>query len=867
MARSKKTKRLKPMRRDETFYEALPMTMTPTATLPEVSEQLAAGASAVSSTWSKAVARFEAIDWTQAGRTAIARAESAVRQAWAWLQLAGLHFTETIMRWGDTVIVAGRSGADTASALTPPLVRDLAGYLARTGRMLASRRARSLYLSLAATGALTLVIAGAITAASVMTVYANDISSPSALLSKKKTGTTILDRNGQVLFEGYGAQATKEVDLGDVPMSLRNATLAAEDPDFYQHPGFSWKGMARAAWVDVSKHGTVEGGSTLTQQLVKNALLTSSKDFGRKYQEILLAVELEKRYSKDQILDMYLNEIYYGEGSSGVDAAAQTYFHKSVKDLTLGESALLAGLPLGPSRFDPHTTVKSATGRHDYVLTRMQDLGKITKAEADAAKAQPLKLAAAGAPDTAGGADALQVYAKTVNIRAPHFVFYVLDQLRAQYGDDVVEQGGITVTTTLDLKKQQLAEASISKRISDLAGHNVTNGGLISIIPSTGDILAMVGSVDYNAPGFGNVNVTLSSLQPGSSFKPIAYATAFKKGWNGASKVDDAPMQLPNGDGSLYIPQNYDGKFRGPVTLREALANSLNIPALKVEQFATVHDTIATAHDMGVTGLNDENRYGLALVLGGGEVRPIDMATVYATFANGGDRVAPRSILKVVDRRDHDMTKSTAITKTPGVLDSRIAYMITNILSDNDARTPEFGANSPLKLSRPAAAKTGTTNDFRDNWTVGYTPQIATAVWVGNNDHTAMNNVDGITGAAPIWHDYMEGALSGLPVVDFAQPAGVTLAKVCKADGGLANPWDSGFNEVFFTESAPTKPCSSYNSHPFEKHQSDQTPSPTPDQGNENTDDNPPTPPVTPPPTPINTPFPTRTPRGIPTPL
>jgi 1A family penicillin-binding protein len=788
----------------------------------------------------------------------------ATTTALTGLRRGGLHLSDTLMHWSDSAVMAGRMGARATAELSPPLARDIRDYLARLGRNLSSRRARSIYLSLSATGALTLVVAAAITAASVMTVYANDISSPAALLSKKKTGTTILDRNGQVLFEGYGGQALNEVNLNDIPDSLRTATLAAEDPDFYQHPGFSWKGMARAAVVDITHHGTVEGGSTLTQQLVKNALLTSNKDFGRKYQEVLLAVELEKRYSKDQILDMYLNEIYYGEGSSGVDAAAQTYFHKSVKDLTLSESAMLAGLPLGPSRFDPNTNLQAATGRRNFVLTRMQELGKISKADADAAKAQPIKLASAGAPDAATGNNPMLVYAKTVNIRAPHFVFYVLDQLRAQYGDEVVEQGGITVTTTLDLKKQQLAEASVTKRISELSGHNVTNGGLISVIPASGDILAMVGSVDYNAPGFGNVNVTLSSLQPGSSFKPIAYATAFKKGWNGATKVDDAPMQLPQGDGTMYVPQNYDGKFRGPVTLREALANSLNIPALKVEQFASIHDTIDTAHDMGITGLKDESRYGLALVLGGGEVRPIDMATVYATFANGGDRVLPRSILKVTDRRSHDITKSTGITKTAGVLDSRIAYMITNILSDNDARTPEFGANSPLKLSRPAAAKTGTTNDFRDNWTVGYTPQIATAVWVGNNDHTAMNNVDGITGAAPIWHDYMEGALSGLPVVDFTQPAGVTLAKVCKSDGGLANPWDNGFTEVFFSDAAPTKPCSSYNSRPFDQKKPDQspTPSPSPDQGDTNTGDNSePTPPPTDTPFPTPTPFPNRTPR------
>jgi membrane peptidoglycan carboxypeptidase len=317
----------------------------------------------------------------------------------------------------------------------------------------------------------------------------------------------------------------------------------------------------------------------------------------------------------------------------------------------------------------------------------------------------------------------------------------------------------------------------------------------------------MVGSTDYNAPGFGNVNVTLSSLQPGSSFKPIAYVTAFKKGWNGATTVDDVPVSFPTGDGTIYTPQNYDLQFHGKVTLRHALDNSLNIPAVKVLQFAGIHETIQTAHDLGVTTLQDESRYGLSLVLGGGEVRPIDMATVYGTFANAGIRVTPKSILKVTDRYGKDITPAS--TSTPQtVLDPRIAYMITSILADDSSRQPEFPAAGPLTLGgRTVAAKTGTTNDFRDNWTVGYTPSLVTAVWVGNNDHTAMINVDGITGAAPIWHDYMTAVLIGTPAEAFPQPTGVTVAKVC-ASGGLANPWDFGYNEVFMSGTLPSIRCS-----------------------------------------------------------
>jgi 1A family penicillin-binding protein len=800
MARAKKSNQRK--QRQTTFFEAVPAAFTPPNVLPEVSEQLLAGTKALSAKWRALASSFGQVDWLK-----------ILHKLYVNMLSAGLATTNLILHHLRNGAMALQYGADAAIRYTPPLADDLRTYAKRTRRALTSRRARFAYISLVATGSLLVVFVAAVTATTVLTSYANDISSPSALLSKKKTGTTILDRNGHVLFEGYGGQVTKVTPLHDIPKSLVAATLASEDPDFYSHPGFSWRGTTRAAWVDITHHGTIEGGSTLTQQLVKNALLNSDRNFSRKYQELLLSMELEKRYSKDQILEMYLNEIYYGEGSSGVEAASQTYFHKPAIELTLGESALLAGLPLGPSRFDPNRDVAQATGRRNFVLTRMQDLGKITKAEADTARTQPIQLAAAGAPSVAESAPSpMLVYAKTVHIEAPHFVFYVLDQLRRQYGDDAVEQGGITVRTTLDLTKQHLAEQSVSDHIHALSEHHVTNGGLVSLIPGTGDILAMVGSVDYSAPGFGNVNVTLSQLQPGSSFKPIAYATAFKKGWNGSTQVQDTPLVLPNGDGTLYIPQNYDGRFHGNVTLRHALDNSLNIPAIKVLQFAGIHDTIQTAHDLGITSLNDESRYGLSLVLGGGEVRPIDMATVYATLATGGNKTPPRAILQVSDRHGRDITKSTTV-QPQRVLDPRIAYMLTNILSDNKARQPEFPPVSPLVLSHPSAAKTGTTNDFRDNWTVGYTPTLVTAVWVGNNDHTPMANVDGITGAAPIWHDYMEGALAGTPVLNFTPPPGVVLAKVC-SDGGLANGWDASFDEVFLADAMPTKHCSSASPSP-----------------------------------------------------
>lgn len=655
---------------------------------------------------------------------------------------------------------------------------------------LRSRNARRVYISLFLLGSISTAVVGTVVATTTLNLFSGDISSPAALMAKKKTGTTILDRNGIELYRGYGATGGKSIPLDQLPENLKKATLASEDPDFYNHSGVSLRGTARAIYVDTMQGAKVEGGSTITQQLVKNALLSSEKSYIRKYREVLLAIAIEQKYTKDEILGMYLNAVYYGQGASGVEAASQTYFHKSAKELTLSESALLAGLPLGPSRFDPSQDPVIAKSRRDFVLDRMANLDMITKAEATAAKADPVV------------ADARKVL-----IRAPHFVFYVLDQVRAKYGEEAMELGGITVTTSLDIIKQDAAQKIVADHINSLSAKNVTNGSLVALDPKNGDILSMVGSYDYNAPGYGNVNVTLASLQPGSSFKPFAYITAFAKGWTGVTKVDDVPISIPNGDGTMYKPNNYDMKFRGPVTLRRALGNSFNIPAIKVLQFAGIPDTLKTAKSLGVTSLKNPEDYGVSLVLGAGNVRQLDMAAAYGAFATGGTKVTPRSILKVTDR-----TNATIFTapepERPAVLDPRHVAMLTSILSDNKARTEEFGPNSPLKINRPAAAKTGTTNDFRDNWTVGYTPSLVTAVWVGNNDHSPMQGVDGITGAAPIWKDYMEYALNGTPAEEFKLPPGLITARVCTFDGGIASPKDlSSVEELFLAEARPTKAC------------------------------------------------------------
>lgn len=808
MARSKKHKQNN--RRRQGFYEVLPMSITPPTSITVSIQQ-------------SLLDFYESLK-TRAQRLWFTLSAEATSKHWGFSQV----HAKTIVKSSRTVLglmanqvktYAGRGlhtvgvfaghlpgysyraakwTAATTYEYVPPIAVDTWAITRRISAPLVGRVAKRLYIALLFLSLAAAMTFAVVTATHTVNAYANVISSPASLLANKKTGTTILDRNGQVLYEAYGAQHTIVDPISDLPQTLINATLSAEDPGYYSEPAISIRGTLRAAWVDITHHGAaVEGGSTLTQQLVKNALLTPSKSYWRKYQEVLLAFDLQHRYTKDQVLDMYLNETYYGQGSSGVEAASQTYFHKPASQLTLGESALIAGLPLGPSIYDPNASLAAATGRRNYVLSRMEQLGKITHAQAQAAENQQIQLAGSQTDP-----NAMVVYSQNLQVKAPWFVYYVLDQLRSQYGDQMVEQGDLTVRTTLDLNKENMAEQDIQNQISNLGSHNVTNGALVSLDPKTGDILTMVGSVNYNAPGFGQVNAAIANLQPGSSFKPIVYATAFEKGWTGATTIDDAPITFPGG----YTPQNYDLKFHGIVTVRHALDNSLNIPAVKTLQFVGVPAAIKTAHDMGITGLNaDPSTYGLSLVLGSGDVTPLDMATVYATFDNYGTKVEPRAILSVTNRDGVNITKSTQPAPKQ-VLDPRIAYMITNILSDVNARLPEFPANSPLTLDRPAAAKTGTTNNFDDNWTIGYTPQVVTAVWVGNDNHTPMENVDGITGAAPIWHNYMEQVLSGTPVEQFQVPSGVTFADVCQ-NGALAQGFTTSQTEVFLNGQLPTQTC------------------------------------------------------------
>ena len=592
--------------------------------------------------------------------------------------------------------------------------------------------------------------------------------------------TRIYDRHGVLLYEIFEEGRRTWVPLEEIPLALRQATIATEDSTFYTNPGVDWHGILRALWQSLIYGRPMSGGSTITQQLVRRLMFSpeerAERSLARKIKEISLALALTRTHSKDEILEMYLNEIYYGHLAYGVEAAAQTYFNKHVSELDLAECALLAGLPQAPGRLDPFINLEGAKARQRVVLRLMVENGFITSEEAKAAYAQPLKLVP---PEH--------------KMLAPHFVLYVRKQLEEKYGPERVARGGLSVITTLDLRYQRLAEEVARKHIAKLREeHGATNAALVAIQPATGEILAMLGSVDYHDASIdGQVNMALSERQPGSSIKPITYVTALQRGLTLATVLWDIPTEIPLGDGRVYRPTNYDGRYHGPVRLRAALANSYNVPAVKLLRKVGIAEMLETAHRMGIRGLQrPPGYYGLSLTLGGGEVSLLDLTTAYATLANQGRYVAPVAILKVVDGQGRVLEEYKG-PQPQEALDPRAAYLITDVLSDNAARTPAFGADSPLCLSRPAAAKTGTTSDWRDAWTVGYTPYLAVGVWVGNSDNRPMRELPGLRGAAPIWHDFMEGVFAdealqevlkvrGQPLRwKFPRPEGLEEAEIC----------------------------------------------------------------------------------------
>ncbi len=551
--------------------------------------------------------------------------------------------------------------------------------------------------------------------------------------------THLYDRKGKLLYEVYRDENRTPVKLKDLPWYVTKAAISIEDKDFYRHGGVSlYSGILRA-FKDMVVTQTLQGGSTLTQQLVKSALLTPERTIQRKVKEIILALWTEQVYSKDQILEMYLNQVPYGGSSYGLEEASQTHFNKHARELSLPEAALLAGLPQAPSLYSPFLNPELAISRRNDVLDRMYSYGYIKKD--DYTKARKT---------------ALGITPPNTFIKAPHFVFYVKSQLEQIYGPHKVEEGGLRVYTTLDLEVQQQAEKILREELAKVENLHITNGAILVTRPATGEILAMVGSKDYFASPDGAFNVVTALRQPGSSIKPVTYSLALQKGYTTASIIDDSPISYKSDSGEVYRPVNYDGRFHGKVSLRMSLANSYNIPAVKVLNSLGVDKFVDYAEKLGITSWNDRSRYGLSLTLGGVEVPMMDMATAYGVFANAGKKVRPTYISYIEDYKSNALSFPEPMSTH--VLDSGVAYIMSDILSDNFARLLAFGPNSALEIpGYKVAVKTGTTDEKKDNWTIGYTPQYLVAVWVGNNDNSPMNQylASGITGAAPIWNRVM----------------------------------------------------------------------------------------------------------------
>ncbi|MFC1649880.1 penicillin-binding protein, partial [Patescibacteria group bacterium] len=595
------------------------------------------------------------------------------------------------------------------------------------------------------------------------------------IIRREGFSTQILDRNGEILYDIYIDQNRSHVDLEEIPDYLKQATISIEDKNFYEHQGFDPFGMVRGA-SRLFTRGRAQGGSTLTQQLVKNALLSPERTVFRKIKEFILAVQIERAYTKDEILQLYLNEIPYGGTAWGAQSASQLYFDKDVSELNLVESAVLAGLPQSPSRYSPYSSNPEAyISRTESVLRRMREDGHINSEQEENAKSELKNIEFSG---------------RGASFKAPHFVQYVQSILEDRYGETAVQGGGLKVTTTLDLEIQEATQDVVTEEIKDVESLGIGNGAAIVIDPQTGEVLAMVGSKDFSDPDYdGQVNVTLSLRQPGSAIKPITYATAFEKGYTPSTLLMDVPTTFPAGVGQPdYEPGNYDGKYRGPIQLRYALANSINVPAVKTLALVGVEDMLGTAYKMGINSLEPTrdtlSRVGLSVTLGGGEVRLLELTGAYGAFLNGGYKVEPVAVLKVEDR-DGKVLEENEPEKGKKVLSEETAFIVSHILSDNEARSDVFGPNSLLNIpGRQIAVKTGTTNDKRDNWTVGGDTQVVVGVWVGNNDNSPMGTVaSGVSGASPIWRRIIISALEGKPVKNFEVPKNVVTASVDSISG------------------------------------------------------------------------------------
>ncbi|NCS32494.1 PBP1A family penicillin-binding protein [bacterium] len=657
-----------------------------------------------------------------------------------------------------------------------------------------ARKRKVRLLSLLVGITLFIIFLGATGSVAVIAIFSKDLPSPDKLSDRDiPQSTKIYSNDGVLLYEIFGDERRTLVTLEDIPEELKQATIAVEDSEFYSHPGFDVMGILRAASVIVQGEG-VQGGSTLTQQVVKNTLLTPERTIARKIKEFILSIELERKYSKDEILQMYFNESPYGGQAWGVGAASEMYFGKHVRDLSLAESTYIAGLPQGPSLYSPCGAYpENAVVRQEMVLNAMIKNGYLTEEQKTEVLDTKLSVLCTGY-----GQD---------SIKAPHFVMYVKSILTQMFGEKMVEQGGLRVTTSLDWSTQQIAQEEVEKQIANLAAAhaNASNAGVISTDPKTGEILAMVGSVDYfDQEHDGNVNVILSERQPGSSIKPLVYLTAFTLGYSPATFVSDIRTCFPGGAGQPdYCPVNWDGKYWGPMDIRTALSNSRNIPAVKTLQAVGMQNMIDLAHQLGITTLNDLDRYGLSLALGGGEVRPLDMAQVFSVFANMGEKVPLKAILHVEDSNGTVLFENTVSAQR--IVDPGYVYLLNDVLSDSSERKRTFG--NSFEIGRTIATKTGTTNDNKDAWTVGYTPDFVTVVWVGNFDNEPMNGIQGSTGATPIMKGVVTRALQGVPSKSWDRPENVSVRRVDSLSGlipqeGRTFPTNE---DIFFKGTEPTQ--------------------------------------------------------------
>lgn len=660
------------------------------------------------------------------------------------------------------------------------------------------------------TGALSFLILGAFLVGVSLIGYsliAGDLPPSNDLRDRTSSfqTTRIYDSEGNLLNAAFDPNAGLRtvVPLSKMSSWLPLATIATEDANFFNHPGVDPVALARALYYAMRERDIVSGASTIPQQLVKMVFLSAEQTITRKVKEAILASEISRRYTKEQILEIYLNELFYGNLSYGAAAAAQTYFNKNVADLTLAEASLLAGLPQLPAYYDPYTHPDRAKERQAVVLELMIESGAISRADADAAWAEPLTYAP-----------------QEFNLEAPHFTLFVRQQVEQLFGPDQLYKRGLEVWTTLDPRLQAEAERIVAENVAQLAANNVSNGALVAMRPATGEIVAFVGSADFNNVEIdGQVNMALAPRQPGSSIKPLVYLAAFEQPekpvterWTPGTLVADIREAFPDGANPPYVPENYDGREHGLLPVRYALGNSYNIPAVRALQAVELTDFVAFAQRLGITTLTRPD-YGLSLSLGAGEVPLIEMTGAFGAIANGGVRRPPMAITRITDSAGNvlcEMGTASPCQSAPDagqqVINPVDAFLMADILSDNEARSAAFGPNSLLRLDRPAAVKTGTTNDIRDLLTVGFTPQLVTGVWVGNADNTPMLDVSGVSGAAPIWNQFMTAALAGEPALPFTPPAGVRQFEVCADTGTLPSAACPAKRTLWFAEDRPPLP-------------------------------------------------------------